>query len=111
MPTGITKDDLHPSLKMANELNLKSGLPKDRILFVVMKVPEGGAKEVLLTKQSIKDWGFPVVSGWLPLKVGYGKAMDSGYTMVETRYSSLNKKAENIVAAIASKAQTFMEQA
>ena len=101
IPTGITHDDLSPSLRLAQELTMKANVPKHKIVMVVMKVPENGEKEAMATKRSIQDWGFNVVSTWMPQKTAYGKAMDSGYSMSETRFSTLNDKAGKIISELA----------
>ncbi len=103
IPTGITHDDLEPSLRLAQELTMKGGIAKSKILVVVMKVPENGDKEAMATKNSIKDWGFDVVDSWMPFRTGYGKAMDAGYSMSETRFTSLNERAGAILSAIAAR--------
>ncbi len=106
IPTGVTYDDLEPSLKLGQELALKAEVDRSKILFVVMKVPESGEKEAMSSKKSIKGFGFQVVDTWMPFKTAYGKAMDSGYSMSETRFASLNEKAGNILEAIANHVKT-----
>ena len=101
IPTGITHDDLEPSLSLAQELTIKAGVAKAKILMVVMKVPEGGDKEAMSTKASIQDWGFEVAPSWMPFRTAYGKAMDAGYSMSETRFKTLNERAGAILGAIA----------
>lgn len=101
IPTGITHDDLEPSLRLAQELSMQSKIPKNKILLIVMKVPESGDKEAMSTKSSIKDWGFNVVETWMPFRTAYGKAMDAGYSMSETRFSTLNERADAILKGIA----------
>lgn len=103
IPTGVTHDDLEPSLRLAQELTMKAGVPKSKILMVVMKVPENGDKEAMATKSSIKEWEFSVADSWMPFRTAYGKAMDAGYSMSETRFTSLNKKAGTILNAIVEK--------
>jgi chromosome partitioning protein len=104
IPTGITHDDLEPSLRLAQELTMKAGVSKSKILMVVMKVPESGDKEAMSTKSSIKDWGFAVIDSWMPFRTAYGKAMDAGYSMSETRFNTLNDRAGSILSAIAERA-------
>lgn len=99
IPTGITTDDLRASLELANELAMQ-GQERNRILFVVMKVPANGDKEAMATRRSIENWGFKAVQGWLSMKTGYGKAMDNGRTIIETPYASLNESADKIIQGI-----------
>lgn len=103
IPTGITKDDLRPALSLAQEISME-GVGKERICFVVMKVPENGDKESMATRATIRDWGYDCAPGWLPFKTSYGQAMDEGYSMTETRHNTLNERADRIVQYIADKA-------
>ncbi len=100
IPTGITEDDLMSSLMLGQEFTM-SGVEKSRIYYVVMKVPENGDKEAMATRKSIQSWGFNVAKGWIYFKTSYGKALDSGHTLVETRHPSLNEKSDYIVQQIA----------
>ena len=103
MPSGNTIDDMEPQLTLAQEMVVKGGVDKSKILFVVMLVKENGDKEAMQTRKSIQDWGFNVVQGWMPAKTAYGSAMDAGYSMTETRFKSLNEKASNILEGITRK--------
>jgi len=64
----------------------------------------------MTSKKSIKDWGFNVISGWIPHKTAYGKALDSGHTLTETKFPSINAKADSIIQAIMDKATTLQSQ-
>lgn len=101
IPTGITHDDLEPSLRLAQELTMKAGVQRKKVLLIVMKVPENGDKESESTKSSIEDWGFSVPKPVMPFKTAYGKAMDAGYSMSETRFATLNERAGSVLNAIA----------
>jgi len=109
IPTGVTYDDLEPSLRLAQDLVLQAGVDKGKILFVVMRVPENGDKEAMTTKKSIQEWGFGVLQTWIPFKISYGKSMDAGYSMAETRFTSLNEHAGKVLAGIAEKAIAMSE--
>jgi chromosome partitioning protein len=103
IPTGVTADDLRASLSLGQELTLK-GVSKNSILYVVSRVPENGDKEAMSTKATIREWGFEVTQTWIPYRVSYGKAMDSGFTMSETKYPALNSKADQLIQDIVNKA-------
>lgn len=100
IPTGVTLDDLEPQLNLAQEMVTRVGIDKRRILFVVMKVNENGDKEAMSTRSSIEEWGFNVVKGWMPARTAYGSALDAGYSMTETRFKTLNDKAQSIMDGI-----------
>lgn len=100
IPTGISSDDLEPSLVLGRELSIKLKIPKEKLLYVINQVPDNGGKEAISSRSSIIDWGFNATPGWIAKKTGYSQAMDVGYTMAETRYPSLNNKVANILEAI-----------
>ncbi len=99
IPTGVTADDLRASLALGQEMTM-NGVKKEQLFYVVIKVPENGDKEAMATRKSINDWGFKVAKGWIPFKTSFGKAMDMGRTMCETRHNSLNEKSDQIIQAI-----------
>jgi len=103
IPTGVTIDDIEPQVTLGKEIMIKAKVSIDKLLFVVMKVPERGDKEAISTIESIKDWGFNCVPTWLPFKLSYGQAMDAGYGMTETRFSTLNNYAGEIISGVSEK--------
>jgi chromosome partitioning protein len=108
IPTGVTLDDLKASLSLATELTLK-GVNRQAILFVVVKVPPSGGKEAMSARQSIADWGFTAAQGWILTQTGYGQALDAGRTILETRYPSLNEKADRVFQSIIDHALALQE--
>ena len=96
MPTGISEDDLKPTLDLATELTTK-GIDRARIILVVSKVPEGGEKEAEKTINTIKAWNFNVVSDFIPMKTALSQAMDKGLAITETPFKTLRTKTDAIV--------------
>ena len=103
LPVGISADDLEPTLKLATELSNK-GIPRTALLFVVCKVMDGGDTEAEKTRNSIKNWSFDVVNGWIPMRTSYSQAMDTGQALTETKYKTLNEKIDSIIQQIVNKA-------
>ncbi len=50
--------------------------------------------------ETIKAWGFTVCANVIPFKAGYSSAQDLGFSVTETRYSSLNSLTSNVVQEI-----------
>ena len=100
IPTGMTLDDLNPSIALANDLK-RQGILKDRILFVLNRV---GSSTVELSEayEAIEDVGY-ICIGDLADKTAYHRALDEGQTLTETQYSSLNEKAADLAEAIHNK--------
>lgn len=96
IPTGISMDDLLPSVEMANEFVEEKKIPKDRIIMVVTKVPKGGEREAMQAKKDIQECGYAVIDTWLPIRTTYSQAMDRGNSICETRHPDLNRQAIRI---------------
>jgi chromosome partitioning protein len=103
IPVGVSLDDLEPSLKLAVDL-VNSGINRESIVFVVCRVPDNGDKEAMSTRTSIQGWNFDVVTGWIPFKPSYSKAMDKGFSFTETPFKSLREKADRIIEQLFVKA-------
>ena len=102
LPVGISADDLEPTLKLATEL-INKGIPRTALLFVVCKVMDGGDTEAEKTRNSIQNWSFEVVNGWIPMRTSYSQAMDAGQALTETKYKTLNEKIDSIIQQIVNK--------
>ncbi|MCG6202026.1 ParA family protein [Psychromonas antarctica] len=97
IPTGTTIDDLEPSLELAREL-VQAKIPLDRIIFIVNKVASiAEAKEAVDT---IRTWGFITTDLYLDYKAGYGKSMDEGLGLTESRWASIAEKSDQIISWI-----------
>ena len=103
IPVGVSTDDLQPSLELAVEL-VNKGIDRNKILFVVSKVPKNGDKEAMATRSSIEGWNFNVVRGWIYLQTAYSQAMDEGKALHETKFKELNANVDRIIQQIVNKA-------
>ncbi|MBA7495583.1 hypothetical protein ES702_06170 [subsurface metagenome] len=101
LPTGSSKDDLDPQIRLAHEL-YKKGIDRKKINFVLCRV---GSSEVEIeeTIDYIGMSGYEIIKGSVPEKTGYRRAMDEGRTITETNYSSLNNRSDEVIQSIANK--------
>lgn len=95
LPTGISVDDLEPTVKLAHEL-VKHDIARDRIIIVFCRVGDSKV-ELLEARQYIEQSGYKVIKSVLPDRVAYRRAQDVGKSVSETNFKSLNKKASKIV--------------
>lgn len=98
LPTGLSLDDLEPSVLLAHEL-VKKGIPRTKISFALCKVGESGT-EIAEARQYITQAGYPILSGNIPEKIAYRRASDEGRTLTETRFASLNEKGDRLAQSI-----------
>jgi len=108
LATGLTLDDLRPQLLFANELVAK-GVPRDRIMFVLNKTTES---EVAVTeaRQYIHDaTGYIVAKQDLTAKTGYQMAQNIGRAVSESKYPSLNERADILAAEIIERVNQLLQ--
>jgi chromosome partitioning protein len=98
LPTGLSLDDLQPSVLLAHEL-LKKGIHRNKIAFALCRVGESDT-EILEARRYIADAGYRALSGSIPEKIGYRRASDAGRSLTETRFHSLNERSDEPVQSL-----------
>lgn len=93
LPCCASRADLVPTLKLGFEL-VKKGILRRKIVFALSRVST--KSEIDDAKEFITEAGFKVLDGCVFEQPGYRQAQNDGYSLTETRFKSLNKKA-NIV--------------
>ena len=94
IPTGLALDDLQPAVILAHDL-VKQGVPRGKIVFALCRVGDS-ATEIEEARDYLQKAGYEVLPGTLPEKVAYRRASDEGKALTETRYESLNHRAEEL---------------
>ncbi|HAT6801795.1 TPA: AAA family ATPase [Citrobacter freundii] len=92
--TGTSLDDLEPSLLLGHEL-LHKGVPHNRLFYVVSKAPSRAEGRSAI--QTITAWQFACASEFIMFKPGYSIALDAGYSITETPWKTLNRRARNVI--------------
>jgi chromosome partitioning protein len=98
LPTGLSLDDLKPSILLAHELVEKS-VPRHKLVFVLCRVGDR-ENEISEAKAYIRKAGYEVLDGELPERTGYRRASDQGRAVSETTHPSLREKAERVAQSI-----------
>lgn len=98
LPTGLTLDDLNPQVLFANELTSK-GVERTRVLFVLNKTTESDIA-TLEARYFIGNAGYAVANQDLGTKTGYQMAQNTGHAISETKYATLNEKADAVAGEI-----------
>ncbi len=98
LPTGLSVDDLEPTVLLANEL-VERGIDRDKLAFALCRV---GDSDVELTeaRSYVECAGYTLLAGAVPEKTAYRRASDTGRAVTETRFPSLNTKAEQLAQSI-----------
>jgi len=100
LPTGITRDDLTPQVKLAHELRRK-GIDRKRICFALSRV--GASKgEQEAAAEFIEDAGYSC-AGMIQERTSIGQCHDNGLAANETKYPSINKVIDDLIQNIGNK--------
>lgn len=98
LPTGLSLDDLEPGVLLAHEL-IKKGVPRRKIVFALCRVGESEG-EMTEARSYIDEAGYTVLKGELPEKTAYRRASDEGKALTETRFPSLNERADALAQSV-----------
>lgn len=98
LPTGLSLDDLRPSVMLAHEL-VDNGIPASKILFALCRVGDR-ENEIEEARTYITRAGYDCAAGSLPEKTGYRRASDEGKALSEVTYPSLKERAEELAQSI-----------
>jgi len=102
LPTGVTVDDLLPTVKLAHELK-KHGIERRKIGIVLSRVGDSQA-ELAGAAEYISDAGYSCL-GHIPEKTSIGQAHDSGRAAHETAFKSVNQSVDELIASIVTKVE------
>ena len=98
LPAGISADDLEPTVSLAHEL-VKNGIQREKIIVVFCLVRDSYS-EIEEARSYISMAGYMSVEASLSERVAYRRAHDSGRSVSETSFASLNNKAALVAQEI-----------
>ena len=105
IPTSESTDDLDPAVVLAHDLR-REGIEQDRIVFALCLVADS-AKEIQGARDYLSKTPYKVLDGDIPFRSSFKIALDKGYSITETQFKSLvkraDKMAQNIIDAMTSK--------
>ena len=97
LPCCPSRDDLVPGLKLAYELE-QNGVARRKIVFALVRAST--AAEIADAREYIGQAGFAVLDGCLPEKPAYRQAQNEGLAVTETRWKTLNSRADELLESI-----------
>lgn len=107
IPTGLAKDDLRPSVVLADELMTQHGIAPERIAFALNHVGNSAA-ELAEARAYLAHKPFHILDGYLPEQTSYRLAMDMGYSVIESRYKGPREQAERLIQAIMTRLESLI---
>jgi chromosome partitioning protein len=98
LPTSTSLDDLNPQIRLAHEL-VEEGIPTQKIMFCLNKV---GNSEVELNDALLylSQTSYKVLKGYIPEKTAFRQALRQGKSLLETSYTKLNSKTEELIQSL-----------
>lgn len=97
-PTGVSRDDLMPQVRLAHEL-IKSGHDREQIAFVLSKVSNSKADREA-AEAFIEEAGY-WCAGAIPFRSSISQAQDSGRAASETPYSTIRRALDEMLERLA----------
>ncbi len=108
LPTGLSLDDLEPSVLLAHEL-VKKGIDQHKIAFALCRVGESET-EIAEARSYIEEARYTILKGEIPEKTAYRRASDEGRTLTETRFPSLNQRSDLLVQSIVNRLEKIQKK-
>ena len=108
LPTGLSLDDLEPSVLLAHEL-VKKGIDQHKIAFALCRVGESET-EITEARSYIEQARYTLLKGEIPEKTAYRRASDEGRTLTETRFPSLNQRSDLLVQSIVNRLEKIQKK-
>lgn len=98
LPTGLSLDDLKPSVLLAHEL-VSAKISVDKIVFALCRVGDR-ENEIEEARSYIRKAGYVTVAGSIPEKTAYRQASDNGRAVSEVTFPTLKQRAEQVAQGI-----------
>lgn len=102
LPTGITLDDLRPTVRLAHEL-VGKGISAQKIGIVFSRVGSS-QNEINSATRYVTEAGYFCL-GFIPEKTSIGQAHDLGRAANETAFKTINLAVDEVIQAIVNRVQ------
>ncbi|EIU5460348.1 TPA: AAA family ATPase [Pseudomonas aeruginosa] len=107
LPTGLSLDDLEPTVTLANTLADKHGIDAARIVFALCKIGSSAA-ELDEARAYLGKTRFVTLDGAIPQKPAFSRAMDAGLSVIETPYKGPREQAMQLIQAAITKFESLI---
>ena len=98
IPTNERIDNLDPSVILAHNLR-KEGVSPDSIVFA-FSATGNSAKEIQASREYLEKTAYRILPGEIPFRDAYGIVIDKGKSIIETPFTTLRKKADEMAQSI-----------
>jgi chromosome partitioning protein len=98
LPTGLSLDDLRPTVLLAHEL-VEAGIDPGKLAVILCRVGDR-ENEIREARSYIEKAGYQVLTGQLPERTAYRRASDEGRALSEASHPSLRERAEEVAQSV-----------
>lgn len=93
LPTSTTLDDLEPQLQLAFELRSR-GVDLKRLIIVLNNTLDDSPRQIDEARRFLERYSLKIAKAELPMKPAYRLAQNTGRSVLETQFKSLNERAD-----------------
>ncbi|UYV20951.1 ParA family protein (plasmid) [Halomonas qaidamensis] len=110
LPTALSVDDLEPTVRLANNLTSKEGVPVERIAIALSKVGKSKA-QLQDARAYLSHTPYFVLDGQVPERDAFVLAQDKGLSIVETPFKGPKAQADELIQNIINRFETLVQSA
>lgn len=99
LPTGLSRDDMRPTVRLANTLVDKHGIAPERIAFALVRGGDSDL-EVVEARSYLSATPYHLLAGTVYEKVLYRRALDAGLALTEVSHKGLRDQAGTLVQSV-----------
>lgn len=107
LPSGLSKDDLTPQIKLAHELT-KKGISRKKIGIALSRVGKSD-RELNDTIEYIELAGYKYL-GYIKEKTSISQSHDDGLAANETKYKSINEQVDTLIQGVVDSIQELSKK-
>ncbi|WP_417788186.1 ParA family protein [Stutzerimonas xanthomarina] len=110
LPTALSVDDLEPTVRLANSLTSKEGVPVERIAIALSKVGKSKA-QLQDARAYLSHTPYFVLDGQVPERDAFVLAQDKGLSIVETPFKGPKAQADELIQNIINRFEILVQSA
>lgn len=99
LPSGLSLDDLEPTVLLANDLTANHGVPVERIAIALAKTGDS-TRELEEARAYLAATPYYVLNSQIPEKTAFRRAQDGGLSVVECPYRGPREQADALIQSL-----------
>lgn len=96
LPSGLSLDDLEPTVLLANDLTANHGVPADRVAIALVKTGDS-SRELEEARGYLAATPYYVLDSQVPEKTAFRRSQDGGLSVVECPYRGPREQADALI--------------